>query len=282
MPTPSPTAVLRTLVVILLIASPLGAAAQDARPRILVTNDDGIGSTGIAAIVNELKTFADVVVVAPSENYSGGSHSSVIRTIRAELKPFYRDGELFGYGVNATPADAAKFGILHLGVERPFDLVVSGINAGANTGEISHSSGTVGAAMEALHHGIPAIATSQGAQQDYARSAAITARIVRMVLEEGLPSRVMLSINIPGGELRGIRAARMGGSYFGVGSFEEIATGPDSTSYRSVLRPAIRGGEDTDTAAYLDGFVTVTPLRYDWTDLEMLERLSGWDLRLDP
>jgi 5'-nucleotidase len=103
-----------------------------------------------------------------------------------------------------------------------------------------------------------------------------------MVLEEGLPPRVLLSINFPAGELLGVRAARMGGTYFDVGSFNEIEANADSVSYRSVVRCAIRGGEDTDTAAYLDGYVTVTPLRFDWTDYEMLDRLSSWDLRVDP
>lgn len=267
-------------VLLLLGLLPAGGSAQS-RPHILVTNDDGIDSEGIAAIVSELESFADVVVVAPQENNSGGSHSTIIRSIRAEVKPFYRDGELFGYGINATPADAAKFGILHLGAERPFDLLVSGINAGANTGEISHMSGTVGAGMEALYNGVPAVATSQAAQQDYALTARITSRIVRQVLADGLPPGVMLSINVPAGELAGIRAARMGGSYFGVGSFDEIASTADSVSYRSALRPARRGGDDTDTAYYLDGYVTITPLRFDWTDRATLERLRDWDLRLD-
>jgi 5'-nucleotidase len=267
---------------ILFAALPVALAAQQPRPRILVVNDDGIGSEGIAAMAAALEAFAEVVVVAPSENNSGASHSSIIRSIRGEVKPFYRDGELFGYGINATPADAAKFGLLHLGVERPFDLVVSGINAGANTGDISHSSGTVGPAMEALFQGVPAVATSQGGGQDYALTARITVGIVQRVLRDGLPRGVMLSINVPGGELQGIRAARMGGSYFGVGSFEEIATSSDSTSYRSVVRGAQRDGEDTDTAAYLDGYVTVTPLQFDWTDHEMLGVLAGWNLSLDP
>lgn len=270
----------RHAVLALLVLLPASASAQQSRPRILVTNDDGIASEGIAAIATELRTFADVVVVAPQENNSGGSHSTIIRTIRSELKPFYRDGELFGYGINATPADAAKFGLLHFGAERPFDLVVSGINAGANTGEISHMSGTVGAGMEALYNGVPAVASSQSGQQDYALSARITARIVRQVLEHGLPEGVMLSINVPAGELKGVRAARMGGSYFGVGRFEELASTPDSTSFRSVMRGAQLEGDDTDTAYYLDGWVTVTPLRFDWTDYGMLERLEGWELGL--
>jgi 5'-nucleotidase len=129
---------------------------------------------------------------------------------------------------------------------------------------------------------VPAIATSQDARQDYALTARITGDIVRRVLRDGLPEGVMLSINFPAGELRGIRAARMGGSYFGVGSFQELAATPDSVSYRAVTRGAVRGGEDTDTAYYLDGYVTVTPLRFDWTDPETIGALEGWNLRLDP
>jgi 5'-nucleotidase len=266
----------------LLFLVPAVASAQNTRPRILVTNDDGIGSRGLAAMVAELKQFADVLAVAPSEDNSGGSHSTVVRRLGAQVQPLVRDGELVGYGVNATPADAAKFGILHFGAERPFDLVVSGINAGANTGNVAHYSGTVGAAMEALYHGIPAIATSQAAQQDYALSARITADIVRQVLRDGLPPGVLLSINIPAGELRGIKAAAMGGSYFAVGAFQEVSSEADVVTYRTTLRGADRGGEHTDTAFYLDGYVTVTPLRFDWTDYELLGRMAGWKFSLEP
>jgi 5'-nucleotidase len=229
----------------------------------------------------ELRTFGDVVVVAPQENQSGASQSTVIRTIRAEVKPFHRDGELFGHAINGRPADAVKFGLLHLGLDRPFDLVVSGINDGANVGEISHSSGTVGAAMEALYNGVPTVATSQAGSQDFALTARITVDVVRRVLDEGLPDGVMLSINVPSGELQGIRVARSGGSYFAVSGFQEIATSPDSVSYRATVRGAELGGDDSDTAYYLDGYATVTPLRFDWTDPPMLERLQGWDLRLE-
>src|SRR5690606_32640490 len=116
---------------------------------ILVSNDDGVQSEGIAALAAELSTFADVVVVAPDDNESGASHRSVIRTQITTLSRVERDGQFFGYSVNASPADAVKFGLLHFGAERPFDLVVSGINNGANVGQIAHTSGTVGAAMEA-------------------------------------------------------------------------------------------------------------------------------------
>jgi 5'-nucleotidase len=261
----------------LLLSVPL--AAQE-RPHILVTNDDGIQSTGIAAIAEELRTFADVVVVAPAENSSGGSHSTVIRGIRTELTPFVRNGQTIGYGINATPADAAKFGILHFGAQRKFDMVVSGINAGANTGDVAHYSGTIGAAMEAIFHGIPAIATSQDARQDYKYTARLTARIVREALEKKLPPGVILTINVPGGEPKGIKATPMRGTYFGVGGFREIAKDGNTELYRATMRGADRRGDDSDTAAYLDGYVTVTPLRFDWTDPAMLDALGQWNLSL--
>jgi 5'-nucleotidase len=265
----------------LLIALPLAASAQTSRPHILVSNDDGVGHEGLAAMVAELRTFADVVVVAPDRDHSGASHSSIIRTIRVEVTPHVVNGEVFGYGVNATPADAARFGIMMFGADRPFDLVVSGINQGANTGNIAHYSGTVGVAKEAALHGIPAIATSQDAQQDYALSARITAAVVRQVLTEGLPEGVLLSVNIPRGELRGVQAAPMGGTYFGIGRFEEIGEAGDARFFRAVTRGAVRGGDHTDTTAYLDGYVTITPLQLDWTDGATLERIQAWDLSIE-
>lgn len=261
---------------LLLFVLPLAVAAQTARPHILIGNDDGVAHEGIAALAAELRTFADVVVVAPDRDYTGASHSSIIRTIRAELTPHVVDGEIFGYSVNATPGDAIRFGMMHFGVERPFDLVVSGINEGANTGNIAHYSGTVGAAKEAVLRGIPSIATSQDARQDYALSARITAAVVRQVLAEGLPQGVFLSINIPQGEVRGIRAVPMGGTYFGIGRFDKIGEAGDVQFFRAVTRGGITDGDHTDTAAYLDGFVTVTPLHVDWTHWDTLERIQGW------
>jgi 5'-nucleotidase len=269
-------------ILVAVLLAPLASAAQNARPRILVVNDDGIASEGIAALATELRTFADVVVVAPAENSSGSSHSTVIRNIRAELTPLVRNGQVFGYAINATPADATKFGILHFGARDPFDLVVSGINAGANTGHVAHVSGTVGAAMEALAFGIPAIATSQDVKQDYRITSRITAGVVRQVLQRGLPPGVMLSINVPAGTLKGVKAGAMGGWYFSVGGFEEVDRKGATVVYRATMREADRGGSETDTSAYLDGYVSIAPLRFDWTDQGTLDRLANWDLAIEP
>jgi 5'-nucleotidase len=268
----------RIALILLLAGAAASSAAAQERPRILLVNDDGIAAEGLAAMAAELRTFAEVVVVAPAEDQSGASHSTVIRTSITEIRPYHRDGTLFGYGVAGRPADATIAGILLHGVDRPFDLVVSGINAGANTGMIAHYSGTVGAASEGVLRGVPAIATSQDARQDYALSARITGDVVRRVLRDGLPEGTLLSINIPAGELKGIRMAPMGGTYFGTGGLQIVEQSPERTTYRATTRGAVAGGAHTDTAAYLDGYVTITPIRIDRTDYEFLGRMGAWEM----
>jgi 5'/3'-nucleotidase SurE len=139
-------------------------ASNDAeRPRILVTNDDGYATPGIAALADAMAEFADVVVVAPLENASGSSQS-----IRVFSNP---DGirlhevavgeSVQGFAVDGSPADCVWIGIQLFGAEKPFDFVVSGTNHGANIGSAFLYSGTVGAALQGVSQGIPAIAVSQ-------------------------------------------------------------------------------------------------------------------------
>ena len=129
--------------------------------RVLVTNDDGIESPlliSLAQALNKL-TGIEVVVSAPHKNQSGSSHSSIggPLTVKQTNIPGIKEA----YSVTGRPADAVRFGLNELGKIQNFDLVVSGINRGANVGDVSHLSGTVGAAMEAVFHGVPAIAVSQ-------------------------------------------------------------------------------------------------------------------------
>ena len=239
--------------------------------RVLVTNDDGVRTLGIQTLATALRRVADeVVVVAPDGNRSGSSHASSTGTpvIVQEM----RDGNrVLGYGINGFPADAVRFGILELGGERGFDLVVSGINRGANVGTVAHLSGTVGAAMEALYLGVPAVAVSQDSgSTDYALAASLTVDLVGRLRSESLPVGVVLSINVPSDdpdEVRGVVAAPMGGSYLDMTGYDRVdaSTGVAGTY---VLN---RGGRDdfaagTDSRAYDNGFITITPLRFDWTD----------------
>lgn len=235
--------------------------------RILVTNDDGIEAPGIQALSKELRKVGEVIVVAPSGNRSGSSMSLSVG-VKFRAKKHEKNGKLFGYSVNGTPADAVIFGIREIAKGKKIDLVVSGINHGQNVGNIAHFSGTVGAAMTALHWGIPAVAVSLDINaNDYTFAAQYTARFVSKLKRRGSPKNVILSINIPAAtqdEIKGVVPARMGRPYW---------------SHRISLSEEFESG--TDSHAYQQRMITITPLRFDWTDYEVLDKLRTWDLTVN-
>ena len=258
------------------------ATSESQRPlRILVTNDDGVESAGIQILAEALRPIADVVVVAPDGNRSGSSHASAGGPLSVRE---HREGDQsLGYGVSGFPADAVRFGLIELGRTRRFDLVVSGINQGANVGDVAHLSGTIGAAMEAVYLGVPAIAVSQEAGLiNYQVSAAFTVSLVEELTRHNLPERVVLSVNVPSdvpSEITGVATVPMGGSYLRTVSYER----QDNTRgipgvYRASRERHSDFLPDTDSHAYSNGFITVTPLRFDWTAEAMLATIDGWEL----
>lgn len=275
------------LVLLCLLAGAVVAAAglpgqtSEEPYRILITNDDGIDSPGIAALVDVLGADAEVVVVAPAGNRSASSHATETLRDPIRVRRWTRpDGQPGGWAVSGAPADAARFGLLEVGRDAPFDLLVSGINDGENVGLLAHISGTVGAAKEALLHGVPAIAVSQSRRRDeWLTAARFTATVVEQVRARGLPPGVLLSINVPAGELAGAVPARMAGSEFRYDGYAQEGSDGDETLYRLRLgfqRPT----EGGDTRAFLSGRVTVTPIRLDWTDYDTLAELASWELTL--
>lgn len=249
--------------------------------RILLTNDDGIESPLLIALADKLADEFDIVVSAPRENQSGSAHASNSST-PLTVEKIYRGDTLFGYGVHGRPADAARFGILQLGKDKPFDVVVSGINRGANVGNVAHLSGTVGAAMEGLYQGIPAIAVSQDPRADTAVSIRLTRQVIKQFQQQGAPKGTMISINVPAGDIKQVVAKPMGGSYLGYQPYTTTTENGNSTTYASGL--TIQGGErnDNDTKAYQEGVATITPLKFDWTDYALLETLKSWQLQVTP
>ena len=247
--------------------------------RILVTNDDGVESPLLAALVTELQTLGEVVVSAPRTNQSGSSQASTGGSLRVER--ILRDGQLFGYGVFGTPTDALRYGLLVLGKDNPFDLVVSGINNGANVGKVSHMSGTVGAAMQAVYLGVPAIAVSQDTSGvDTSVTASLAAQVVRRYQTVGAPSGVVVSINVPRGELKGVAIRSMGDAYLGVGQYELTSETGQFLEYERTRTVDQSQNDSSDTWAYQNGYATVTPLQLDWTAYELLEQLPSWQLVL--
>ncbi|MCB1672998.1 MAG: hypothetical protein KDI29_17860, partial [Pseudomonadales bacterium] len=190
-------------------------------------------------------------------------------------------GETFGYAVHGRPADAVRWGIFVLGSERPIDLVVSGINQGANVGDVAHLSGTVGAAMEALYQGLPAIAVSQDTSGvDNQASARFTANLVQRLRNSRFPEDVVISVNIPRGEIQGVAVRRMGESYLSIASYDLQSEEPGRQVYRRNRTLHQATDTRTDTWAWQHGYITITPLKFDWTDYEYLSDLLSWDWEL--
>ena len=249
--------------------------------RILVTNDDGVDSPLLHTLVAELTSIADVeiVVVAPDRNQSGSSQSSIGGPL--VVKKVDLEGVAEAYSVSGRPADAVRFAVVQLGSEQSFDLVISGINRGANVGNVSHLSGTVGAAMEGLYHGIPAIAVSQELSGvDTEASAKFVSQIVERYRSMKPLQGVVIAINIPNGELQGVAVRGMGDSYLKTDSYslnqengEEPYFEPERIRVESV-------NPSTDTYAYQQGYISVTPLKFDWTAYSVIDEINTWNLEL--
>lgn len=247
--------------------------------NILVTNDDGIDSQGIYALAMELRRIGTVHVVAPDRQQSAVGHALTVSSpLRAT--PFNREGELFGYAVTGTPADCVKLGISTLLDVRP-DLVVSGINHGANTSINILYSGTVSAATEAMMMGVPAMAvslTSFDPDVDCVPAARYATLIAGRMKDVALPPGTLLNVNvpaIPGEHIRGIRVTRQGtGMWRDTYQCRKDPMGRDYYWLAGVYHPT-EGETDTDDAALRDGYVAVTPIHYQLTDHTMLEPLRA-------
>ena len=274
------TKVIRQSLAIALMAL-LSPALAAQSYRVLLSNDDGIESPLLAALQLELAAMpgGEVVVAAPDGNQSGSSQSTAGGPIVVDK--IYRDGSFFGYAVHGKPADAVRFGLVELGKDNAFDLVVSGINLGANVGDVSHLSGTVGAAMEGLYQGVPAIAISQDVEGvDTAASAKFATQLVARYQQHGAPVDVMISINIPRGELKGVLVRPMGDSYLRTIAYDLVEQSDNQSVYERERIIAQSTDTSTDTYAYQQGYITLTPLKFDWTDYELIDELESWDLQL--
>ncbi|MFT6055300.1 MAG: 5'-nucleotidase [Roseivirga sp.] len=257
----------------------LSYSAHSQTYRILISNDDGIQSPLLKTLSEEIAKLpnVEVIISAPAENQSGSSQSTDGRELTVEK--IFNENKFFGYAVSGKPADAVRFGLRVLGKEAPFDLVISGINQGSNVGKLSHLSGTVGAAMEALYHGIPAIAVSQEVRGVNTESSSLfIAQLVTKYQKDGAPKGVVISVNIPAGELKGIAVKPMGDAYLDMGNYTIKSEGENKVVYQQRLAINKSKDPESDTYAYQQGYITVTPLKFDWTAYEMIKPIALWDL----
>lgn len=265
-------------VIIATVASLAAPARAQTEPfDILLTNDDGIESTGIQALAEALGAVGRVHLVAPCGERSGASMSVALRD-ELELRPVERDGEILGHCVDTTPAGAVILAITALAPEEGYDLVVSGINRGANVGAASHMSGTVGGAMAGALYGLPAVAASLGGGADFDYAARFVAGFVADMKQRPALPGVVLSINLPRAteeETSGVLVAPMGNNYLTF-AYQEQEPGADGRRFRPRIGLATSFADGSDTEAFMNGMITITPLRFDWTAHDMIEQLRQW------
>jgi 5'-nucleotidase len=247
--------------------------------RILLCNDDGIYAPGLAALHFRLARAAEVHVVAPDSPQSGGSHALTFRH-PVLWKTVAVPGAFTGTSVEGTPADCIKLALGEL-LRQPPDLVVSGINAGLNTGIHALYSGTVAAAIEAAILGCPAVAVSLqlDEEMDFPRAAEIAARLIDRIAAAGLVPRQVFSINIPRlrpGWPRGVRVGPQ--SIRPTMDRIEKRADPSGREYYWLSGDFVEADDAVDTDIHLvrDGYVCVTPLQFNLTDTTVLSSLRGW------
>jgi len=264
--------------------------------RILLTNDDGVNAAGLKVLERIARLFSDDIwIVAPTEEQSGAGHSLTLsRPVRLRKLGERR------YCVTGTPTDAVMMAVAHLMKETPPDLVLSGVNRGANLGEDVTYAGTVSAAMEGAMAGFPAIALSQayakegmgdtvpgpaslrpGNESAPATFAAVEAwaeRVLRPIIESGMPPRTLVNVNfpaLPADAVKGIRVAAQGRHDY---ARLRIVQRVDPRGYDYFwfgLAPMVETpGHMTDLEVVADGYVAVTPLHLDLTHSPSLERLA--------
>ncbi len=244
---------------------------------ILLVNDDGIYSPGLLALYRKFRNEYDVVIVAPDREQSSVGHAITLSD-PVRIHEVVQDGKFFGYAVSGTPADCVKLAVRVI-LKRPPNLIISGINQGANVGASLIYSGTVSAATEGTMLSIPSIAVSLDTRRpdaDFSVAAEFTLEIAKKVLKFGLPAGVSLNINIPAlprEKIKGIRITRQAITYFD--DFFERRIDPQGRTYywMSGTMVEIDRGEDSDLMALKEGYISITPIKYNLTAVEYFDSL---------
>jgi 5'-nucleotidase len=260
--------------------------------KVLLTNDDGITATGLNRMRQALLEVPglELAVIAPDSNRSATARSITTRHPLWVEEVEFGDGTS-GFATDGTPVDCVRFASLGL-IEFVPELIVSGINHGANLGDDITYSGTVAAALEGIVLGIPAVAVSQQAyparldflvgrqweREDFEQAAVFVARLVEELEEVPMPPATLLNINCPAGEIRGVRACRLGKRIY----HDRLELAEEEGGRRRYHiygeEPGYHHEPGTDFAAIADGHIAVTPLHFDLTDDAGIAQLEGFEL----
>lgn len=246
--------------------------------HILVTNDDGITAPGITALAHALRGIGQVAVVAPDRERSAVGHAL---TLHHPLRATKLADDVFA--VDGTPTDCVNLGVHYLISFTP-DIVVSGINRGANLGDDLTYSGTVSAAMEATLMGIPAIAVSlvtEGAGEHYHAAARFAAQLVRQIAARGLPGDTFLNVNVPDlpeERLLPPRITKQGRRRYGGSIVDKVDPRGRKYYWIGSSECSFLDLEGSDFHAVSRGHISITPLHYDLTNYASIQALAAWEL----
>jgi 5'-nucleotidase len=249
--------------------------------KVLLTNDDGIYAEGLRALVDVFLKQHDVSVIAPDRERSAIGHGITLNAPLRVQSVRLPEG-IAAQAVNGTPADCVKLAVIELLSCKP-DMVIAGINPGANVGVNLNYSGTVAAAKEAALYGIPAMAVSiMGLNAaHYADAARFIEKLSLKVIQQGLPRGTFLNVNLPNlplSGIRGIKLSRQGNRLFGE-YFEKRVDPRDRIYYwQGCDSPPEFDQTDIDGAVIHDHYISITPIQCDMTDHQALNRLKQWGL----
>lgn len=251
--------------------------------HILVTNDDGVFAPGLFALAQEMRKLGKVSILAPDRNWSGGGHVKTLDRALRVKEVHLADGTQ-AFASDGAPSDCVALATLGY-FQEPIDLVVSGINAGANLGHDVTYSGTVTAAMEAVIAGVPGIAVSLETLEghigeiDYGPAARAAGRVVHQVIENDLPHEILFNVNVPclpDDKIRGTRLTWQGLRVYH--SRLDKRSDPRGEPYYWIGGDMPTGIPEpgTDVGALAEGFISVTPLQLDLTAYRVLANLNTW------
>lgn len=250
--------------------------------QILLTNDDGVAAPGIRALHKELEKLGDVTVIAPALEQSGVGHSITLLNPLVVKPVDGENGQSLGYSVEGSPADCVKLAILEL-MDGPPDLIVSGINAGANAGINVLYSGTVAAAIEGSFFHVTSIAVSLELAEhfDYPHAAKHASRVIQKILANKPTPGSLFNVNLPAharGEPKGVKVVPMAVGRHGE-TFERRTDPRGRTYYWLTYAPPYHlEGPETDVSALAEGYIAVSPLHFDLTRHDRLAEVGRWDL----
>lgn len=243
--------------------------------RILLSNDDGYFAKGIQTLATKLASLGQVTVVAPEADRSGASNSLTL-----DRPLMLRQSPNGFYYVNGTPTDCVHLAVTGMLDQEP-DMVISGINHGANMGDDTIYSGTVAAATEGFLLGIPAIAVSMSRHHPihFDTAAQVVFNLVEKIKIHPLPTNILLNINVPDvpfEELKGIRVTRLGRRHKAEPVIQTQNPRGETVYWVGPAGAAQDAGEGTDFHAVASGFVSITPLQIDLTYVSQLDNLKAW------